>query len=386
MKSLRGRMFTALGLVIAVAWAIPIAMLASYLTAGESSTWQSGLHAIGRYLAGFLPADWSPSSAAAGTHRYVKMVPAASGTSSGPESILTAMVLNTVEMVVVGLLTWLAVVVSLRPLRTLSDGIRARQPFDSTPLPNESVPTELRPLIEAFNSLLARVDAAMHAERQFIADAAHELRTPLAALHVHAEVALKADTLQRKDDAIRKLLEVSNRTHRLADQLLDLARLDAGLHATGRQQIDLMTLSRHVIDEFTIRADARGTRLILAGSPCFIRGDVDDIGVLLRNLIDNGLRHGKEQGVIEVRCGQEGQASAPFIEVCDDGPGIPIDEHAAVFRRFYRASGAATPGSGIGLSLVAGIAALHGGSIDTGVGSAGRGFRIRVTFPPLINS
>jgi signal transduction histidine kinase len=205
----------------------------------------------------------------------------------------------------------------------------------------------------------------------------------LAALHVQTEVALRAETLGRKDEALRKLLDISHRTHRLAEQLLDLARLDTGLHSTGLLNVDLLELSGHVISEFSIQADSRGTRLLLAGSPCLVRCDVDEIGILIRNLVDNAIRHGRAGGTVEIRCGHvaRGHARHPTLEVRDDGPGVPEEERAAIFTRFYRASGSVAQGSGIGLSLVAGIAELHDARIETGAGKDGRGFSIRILFP-----
>src|ERR1700754_2393380 len=222
MKSLRLRMLAALGLVIVLAWGISITMFVSYLGSGLSSPWRMNLHSFGERLTRVLPADWVIHNAVEHRER--------SGEPSEPADILTAMVLNTAELALVGIVMWIAMVITLRPLKTMSRGLSQRSAFDATPLAVESIPDEVRPLIVAFNSLLDRVEVASRSERQFIADAAHELRTPLAALHVHAEVALRATTAGAKDEALAKLLEVSHRTQRLAEQLLDLARLEAGLH------------------------------------------------------------------------------------------------------------------------------------------------------------
>jgi signal transduction histidine kinase len=246
------------------------------------------------------------------------------------------------------------------------------------------VPTELRPLIGAFNTLLVRVDDAMKAEHQFIADAAHELRTPLAALHVQADVALLASTLERKDEALRKLLDIAQRSHRLAEQLLDLARLDAGLHALSVQRIDLLELANHVVSEFAVRAADRGTRLSIDGTSCWVHCDVDEMGILIRNLVDNALRHGRADGTVEVTCSHlvRDDGMHPVLEVVDDGPGVPESERDAIFERFYRAQGSVVRGSGIGLSLVARIAELHEASIEAGAGAGGAGLRVRVVFAP----
>lgn len=399
MKSLQWRMLAMLGLVIALAWGISIAMFVSFLHAGPSNAWHSGLESLGQELIRVLPDEWvsthqprampeaaienDNSGASAKLGETSNHPPASQRARSESASILTAMLLNTIELAIVGLLMWWAVVASLRPLRAISEDIGKRKAFDAKPLSTGKVPDELSPLILAFNALLSRVDTAMRAERQFIADAAHELRTPLAALHVQGEVALRADTLMRKDEALKKLLDVSHRTHRLAEQLLDLARLDAGLHSTDLHYTNLLDLSRHVISEFSIEAGHRGTRLLLSGAPCLVKCDVDEIGILIRNLADNAIRHGRDFGTVEIRCGYltDEHGRRPMLEVCDDGPGVAEEERNAIFARFYRANGAATRGSGIGLSLVAAIATLHDAVIETGAGEDGRGFRIRVVFP-----
>jgi signal transduction histidine kinase len=375
MKSLRLRMLAALGLVIALAWGISITMFVSYLNSGLSSPWRMNLHSFGERLTRVLPVDWVIHDTAEHLER--------TGEPSEPAGILTAMVLNTAELALVGIVMWIAMVITLRPLKTMSNSLGQRSAFDSTPLAVQSIPDEVKPLIVAFNSLLNRVEVAMRSERQFIADAAHELRTPLAALHVHAEVALRATTASAKDEALVKLLDVSHRTQRLAEQLLDLARLEAGLHSTGFNDSDLVSLARHVISEFRIQAEARGTDITLSGEACMVRCDVDEIGILLRNLIDNAMRHGGEFGTVEVTCAyrQRGGVRRATLEVRDDGPGVPELEREAIFQRFYRVAGSTARGSGIGLSLVAGIAELHGASIETEASHNDRGLVVRIVFP-----
>jgi signal transduction histidine kinase len=382
MRSLQWRMLAALCLVIALAWSISIAMFVSYLNTGPSSAWNSHLHALGQKLVRVLPDEWikrhAPwvSTSAASLQAFY-------GTENLPESMLVAAFLNTLELLLVGVMMWGAVVISLHPLRAMSTDIGKRKPLDSEPLSIDKIPGELRPLMRAFNALLSRVDAAMRSERQFIADAAHELRTPLAALHVQGDVALRANTLERKDEALRKLLDISRRTYRLAEQLLDLARLDAGLHADDLHDTDLLELSRHVIDEFEIQASGRGTRLFFFGKSCVVKCDIDAIGILIRNLVDNAIRHGRESGTVEIRCGylDRDDGRHPMLEVRDDGPGVAKQDREAIFTRFYRVTGTTVQGSGIGLSLVAGIAALHSAVIETGPDENLPGFLVRIVFP-----
>jgi signal transduction histidine kinase len=245
------------------------------------------------------------------------------------------------------------------------------------------LPSEIRPLVESFNHLLDQLDQAMQGERRFIGDAAHELRTPLSALQAQAQVALRAATLADKDAALVKLLAVAERSTRLSDQLLDLARMDAGVHAPQKSAADLSELITHVSQEFDMQAQQQRRGIILALTPCPIECDVDEIGILLRNLLDNALRYTPEGGRVKISCGYSEEAGKRHVclEVADDGPGVPEAEQQAIFRRFHRIAGKGGRGSGIGLSLVAGIAQLHEAAIQTGTGLDGKGLSVRILFP-----
>lgn len=297
--------------------------------------------------------------------------------------IFAMMGLTMLLLTIAGLLMWFAVGKSLRPLTALEAAVRSRRKFDLTPLPVAQLPTEIRPLVESFNHLLDQLDQAMQGERRFIGDAAHELRTPLSALQAQAQVALRATTLEGKDAALVKLLAVAERSTRLSDQLLDLARMDAGVHAPQKSLADLSELILHVSQEFDMQAQQQRRAIILALTPCPIECDVDEIGILLRNLLDNALRYTAEGGRVKLSCGYRSDAGRERVclEVADDGPGVPEAEHEAIFRRFHRVAGNGGRGSGIGLSLVAGIAQLHEAAIETGVGLDGKGFSVRVLFP-----
>ena len=297
--------------------------------------------------------------------------------------IFAMLAFTTLLLTVAGLLMWFAVGKSLRPLTTLEAAVRSRRKFDLTPLPVAQLPTEIRPLVESFNHLLDQLDQAMQGERRFIGDAAHELRTPLSALQAQAQVALRATTLEGKDAALVKLLAVAERSTRLSDQLLDLARMDAGVHVPQKSLADLSELILHVSQEFDMQAQQQRRAIILALTPCPIDCDVDEIGILLRNLLDNALRYTSEGGRVKLSCGYRSDDGRERVclEVADDGPGVPESEHEAIFRRFHRAAGNGGRGSGIGLSLVAGIAQLHEAAIATGTGLDGKGFSVRVLFP-----
>lgn len=301
------------------------------------------------------------------------------------QKALTFLSILTTVVCFVGLITFLAVRRSLRPVAELETALRGRAPFDLTPLATEHLPTELRPLVGAFNRVLSQLDEAVEAERRFIGDAAHELRTPLAALQAQAQVALGARAPADKDAALHKLLAVAERSTRLSEQLLDLARLNAGEHAPRRESADLSVLVLHVAQEFEVFAQNQARTLALDLSPAPLKCNIDEVGILLRNLVDNALRYTPPHGRVLMRCASEEQPGgvAAWVEVLDDGPGVPADEREAIFRRFHRLPGNGGRGSGIGLSLVAGIARLHGAHIVTGTGIDGRGFGVRVRFPAL---
>ncbi|UOS98874.1 ATP-binding protein [Xanthomonas arboricola] len=385
MKSLQARMLAALAAIVLLSWSTSFWILVALVTQGHHSVFEQELNMFGDQLISALPDalehrfDTQPEPpAAVDAHTPIGNV----SSRMSFKQTLIAMVLNTLQLGVLGVLVWWAVRTSLAPLRAISGAIAQRTGLETEPVPLAQVPDEIRPLIGSFNSLLARVEKTVQAERDFVADAAHELRTPLSALHAYAEVALRAPTLEAKDAALQQLLETARRSNRLAEQLLDLARLDAGISSAAYQQVDMGELISHVLDEFSVQAEARHINLQVEASPCLLRCDVDAVGILIRNLVDNAIRYGRPHGMVEVSCGYCLRADAlhPFVQVSDDGPGVPESAHASIFERFYRVAGSQVQGSGIGLSLVAGIARLHEASIETCEGHEGRGLCVRVVF------
>jgi signal transduction histidine kinase len=296
---------------------------------------------------------------------------------------LKAVSMAIVPLALAGLLMWWAVRRALGPLATIEAAVRGRSRLDLTPLPSTSLPLELRPLVGSFNDLLMQLDQAIQAERRFIGDAAHELRTPLSALQAHVEVALRATSDDERVQSLTKLLAAVERSSRLSEQLLDLARLEAGDHAPVRRDYDLSEIVKHVVSEFELIARRHERTLELALEPCRIHCDVNEIGILARNLIDNALRYTSAGGKVRVRCGyRDGDAaSEAFLEIADDGPGVPAEEQSVIFERFHRATASsAVRGSGIGLSLVARIAGMHHARIETGAGIGNPGLTVRVLF------
>jgi signal transduction histidine kinase len=269
---------------------------------------------------------------------------------------------------------------SLRPVVAMRRTIAARDPLDLAPLRGGELPDEIRPLVDSFNQLLARLDRAMRNERQFLSEAAHELRTPLAALLTHAQVAQRSKTPEEAAGPLRQLVQSAERSARLSQQLLDSARLDAERSAqrTAIELADIVAVVTHELD--TIAAHKRQS-IALDAEPCAILGNVDDLGILIGNLVDNAVRYTPHGGRIAVRCLASG--SLAQLQVLDDGPGVAAADRERIFDRFFRVAGSSQRGSGLGLSLVARIAAAHGAAIVIGDGLDGRGFGITVSFPLL---
>lgn len=282
-----------------------------------------------------------------------------------------------------GSVVWIVVRWSLKPVDAIRTNLRRRDPLDLTPLPEGGLPLEVRSLVTSFNRALERLDLALQGERRFIADAAHELRTPLAALTAHAELAASAESPEQARVASQKLRSVVKRAARLSEQLLDSARLDAGGRGMVRERVDLSKLVATVTNDFETLARRRRQSLSLTVESCEITGDVDLLGILIRNLIDNALRHSGEGSRVVVSCRRHRRADGATVDlrVADDGPGVPAEERPRLFERFYRARNGGRPGSGVGLSLVSRVAALHEASIDAVTSPWGRGLEVTVRFP-----
>jgi two-component system, OmpR family, sensor kinase len=288
-----------------------------------------------------------------------------------------------VLMPVLALLVWWIVGRSLEPLKAVTRLVEARRPDTLEPLPAAGLPVEVQPLVVALNELLARLRTALEHERAFIADAAHELRSPLTALDLQMQTLASAADEPGRARALEQLRSGVLRANRLVEQMLSLARQQRG-PAAAAERVSLVDLALELIEESLPLADRRHIDLGLEhAEPVAIQGDADAVRVLLRNLLDNALRYTPDGGQVDVLVRRE-QAAAGMtavLEVVDTGPGIPEPERARVFDRFYRVPGTASSGSGIGLALVRTIAKRHGGRVELGPGRDGRGLLVRVTLP-----
>lgn len=279
------------------------------------------------------------------------------------------------------LMVLLVVSEGLRPVRSLSRSLGARTAEMLEPLPvDASTPAELRPLAGALNDLLRRLDVALQAQRTFIADAAHELRSPLAALKLHLQAAARDGRLRGEGDALPKLEERLNRTIHLVQQLLTLAREDAG-QRDAVATVDLRALAQQVVGDLSLLAEQKGIDLGLeldgdAQTDYRVSGDAASLTVLMNNLVDNAIRYSPHRARIDVRLSRDD--SSVTIAVIDEGPGIPDEELPRVVDRFYRGEGATQQGSGLGLAIVSRVAQRHGARLTLSNRAPQRGLCARV--------
>jgi len=280
------------------------------------------------------------------------------------------------------LLIWLGVSKGLAPLGRIARDVASRAPQHLAPLDIQQSPREILPLVEALNGLFGRLNQALENERRFTADAAHELRTPLAALRVQAQVALRAQEDSERRHAIEQVLEGTDRATHLVEQLLTLARLDPDTARATHQPLDLRVVATEILSALAPAAVAKRIELSLTeGSPVMVQGDAAILGVLLRNLVDNAVRYTPEGGTVTVAVNSD--HGSAVLEICDTGPGILPEERGRVLERFYRGLGTGQSGSGLGLSIVKRIAQLHGGELHLGEGAGGKGLKVRVLLPML---
>ena len=267
----------------------------------------------------------------------------------------------------------------LAPAERLRGEIVSRSPQDLRPIEESSAPAELQPILHAINELLARLDGALDGQRQFIADAAHQLRTPLAVLRARIELALgRASGIQRETFA--ELLATTERTTRLANQLLSLARAEHIRTAeAARDQLNVNQLVTEIAGDWVIHADAHGIELVFDLQPVTMRGNAPLIEEMLGNLLDNAVRYTPSGGTITVRTRNED--SAAIVEVEDTGPGIPEEHRALVLQRFYRLAGEQMNGCGLGLAIVSEIASAHHARLNLSAPASGRGLLVTLHFP-----
>ncbi len=279
------------------------------------------------------------------------------------------------------MLVWFGLSRGLRPLTRLRTTIEARDPGDLSPIATRRVPEELEPLVEAFNAMLERMKRSVEAQQRFVADAAHQMRTPLTGLKTQAQFAIREKDPEALRHALRQIAAGVDRAGRLVNQLLTLARTEGGeLAQQQHQPLDLALLMREVVEDWVVLAIDKGIDLgYEAEGPAMIVGNPFLLRELAKNLIDNAIRYTPAPG--HVTCRLTAKPATVLLEIEDDGVGISDEQAELVFERFYRVDDAATEGSGLGLAIVQEIATQHNAHATLRPNTKGKGAVARVLFP-----
>ena len=273
---------------------------------------------------------------------------------------------------------WWAVYLGVQPIRQLGRVLAERQPQALSPVTLAQAPSEMAPMIDALNSLFERIGQLLESERRFTADAAHELRTPIAAIRMQAQVAmLEADDGLRQH-ALQGTLEGCDRATRLVGQLLSLSRLEAA-ELPAMADVDLRALAQRVVAELAPKAIGKQQSLEFEGSePCVMPGNETLLAVLVRNLVDNAVRYSPPAARIRVSVRRQGAQVVLGVE--DSGPGLDAADRQRLGERFFRVTGSVESGSGLGWSIVRRIAAVHRLKIDVGDSTALGGLTVRIIY------
>jgi two-component system OmpR family sensor kinase/two-component system sensor histidine kinase QseC len=273
---------------------------------------------------------------------------------------------------------WWLTSLALRPLQRVAEDVRQRGEQSLQPLPAAGLPAEVAPLVAALNALLQRLGGALDAQRAFVADAAHELRSPLTALKLQLQLLQRAGSDEDRARATGALAAGIERAARLVEQLLALARSEPGAAAAPMLRLDLAELVREALADAAPLALARGSQLELqAAQAQFIEGDRAALVALVRNLADNALRYAPPGARVELRVAA--MDGGVLLQVDDSGPGIPAAERERVFDRFYRRDQRDEPGTGLGLAIVRSVAQRHGASVGLSDSPLG-GLRVTLRF------
>ncbi|WP_127805667.1 sensor histidine kinase [Hydrogenophaga sp. NH-16] len=286
------------------------------------------------------------------------------------------------------LLVWLALVRGIRPLSDLEQKIRARKPDDLSPIEESFIPQEVAPLVSSINDLLTRLTASLTTQKRFLADAAHQLKTPLAGLRMQAELAQRESNPQEIRSSLQQIAHSSTRATHTVNQLLALARAETTGRTLPTAQIDLAQLVTGVVRDSVPRALEHGIDLGYEGPDempeiCLMDGNPTLLQEMTRNLVDNAINYSGRSGVVTVRVLFDRFSGVQILQVEDNGPGIPENERELVLQPFYRALGTNVDGSGLGLAIVHEIAQQHGAVVmmeDAHPDAPRRGLRVSIRF------
>ncbi|QCB48798.1 sensor histidine kinase [Hydrogenophaga sp. PAMC20947] len=288
------------------------------------------------------------------------------------------------------LLVWLALVRGIRPLNELEQRIRARKPDDLSPIEESFIPQEVAPLVSSINDLLTRLKASLTTQKRFLADAAHQLKTPLAGLRMQAELAQRESDPQEIRGSLQQIARASTRATHTVNQLLALARAETTGRTLPTAQIDLARLVTGVVRDSVPRALEHGVDLGYDGPDMMPPNGIMDgnptlLQEMVRNLVDNAVHYSGKGGVVTAHVLFDRFSGVQILQVEDNGPGIPENERELVLQPFYRALGTNVDGSGLGLAIVHEIAQQHGATVhmeDAHNNPTHRGLRVSVRFAP----
>lgn len=310
--------------------------------------------------------------------RFIVVAQPADVRGSAARQISLRLLLPSLAVVpIAGLMIWLAVSFGLRPLMRITAELCSRSHRDLSPIGSQRLPTDIAPVVHALNDLMLRVGQVIAAQRSFIADAAHELLTPLTALRLQAHLLARADSPGRQREVLSELQGGVSRTLQLARQLLTLARHGADAADRSMAEVDLEQIVRKVVAIHQPLAEARSIRTqVIAASSCVITGHEEALGTMVSSLVENAIKYTDSDGAVRVRL--EAGAGRIVLEVEDSGPGIPPEERERVFDRFYRRPGNTASGSGLGLAIAREIATRHGATITLHTSDCLGGLAVRV--------
>lgn len=280
-----------------------------------------------------------------------------------------------------GILIWIIVGVALRSITRVSTEISNRALTYLEPVDPENIPVEIKPLVNELNQLFIRLKLAFDRNKRFAGDAAHELRTPLAALKTQAQVALKSENSTERSNALLKVIQGVDRSTHIVAQLLTLSRLNQEDALNDIKLVDLHKLTAEIVAYLVPVALEKQIEIELAPPPkdALLMGNDIALGILIRNIVDNAIRYTPQNGEVKIQILSSGDRI--ILRVIDSGPGVPVELRDRIFERFYRILGTTAPGSGLGLAIVSQIAELHHAHISLSTPSNGIGLQFDVAFP-----
>lgn len=281
-----------------------------------------------------------------------------------------------------GLLIWIIIGRGLDSLDKVAEEVANRAPSHLEPVDLHEVPEEIKPVIDELNKLFFRLKEGFEREKRFAADAAHELRTPLAALKTQAQVALHSNDIEEKNQALQKLIASVNRSTHIVQQLLTMSKLvPEATNMDEKDKVNFSRLTREILAMLAPAAVEKQIDLEFESNVenIIVYGNSTALGILIRNLVDNSIRYCNEKGHIVVRLKK--LKTEVMLEVSDNGPGIPAELQSRVFERFFRVLGNTSPGSGLGLAIVQQISELHGGKLILDAPKKGKGLIVRFFMP-----